>query len=55
MEEKLPVNKFARINKSYIVSAVKITVIKRDWINVGDLELPVSDFYKENLMRIANK
>jgi DNA-binding LytR/AlgR family response regulator len=55
MEEKLPVNKFARIHKSYIVSADKITVIKRDLINVGDLELPVSDFYKENLMRIANK
>jgi DNA-binding LytR/AlgR family response regulator len=55
MEEKLPVSRFARIHKSYIVSADKITVIKRDLINVGDLELPVSDFYKENLMRIANK
>jgi DNA-binding LytR/AlgR family response regulator len=55
MEEKLPVNKFVRIHKSYIVSAGKVTVIKRDLINVGDLELPVSDFYKENLMRIANK
>jgi len=55
MEEKLPVSKFARIHKSYIVSADKITIIKRDLINVGDLELPVSDFYKENLMRIANK
>lgn len=55
MEEKLPVNKFVRIHKSYIVSADKITVIKRDLVNVGELELPVSDFYKENLMRIANK
>jgi len=55
MEEKLPVNRFARIHKSYIVNADKITVIKRDLINIGDLELPVSDFYKENLMRVANK
>jgi DNA-binding LytR/AlgR family response regulator len=55
MEEKLPVDKFVRIHKSYIVNADKITVIKRDLVNVGDLELPVSDFYKENLLRIAHK
>lgn len=55
MEEKLPANKFLRIHKSYIVSADKITVIKRDLINIGNHEIPVSDFYKENLSRITNK
>jgi len=55
MEEKLPGNKFLRIHKSYIVSADKITVIKRDLINIGNHEIPVSDFYKENLSRITNK
>src|SRR6476659_5559286 len=55
MEEKLPANKFIRIHKSYIVSADKITVIKRDLINIGNHEIPVSDFYKENLSRITNK
>ena len=55
IEEKLPANKFIRIQKSYVVNADKVTVIKRDLVSIGDLELPVSDFYKENLMRIVNK
>lgn len=55
MEEKLPANNFIRIHKSYIVAADKITVIKRELINIGNHEVPVSDFYKENLARITNK
>lgn len=55
MEEKLPSNKFIRIHKSYIVATDKITVIKRDLINIGVHEIPVSEFYKENLTRITNK
>lgn len=55
MEEKLPSDKFIRIHKSYIVAADKITVIKRDLINIGSHEIPVSEFYKENLTRITNK
>jgi DNA-binding LytR/AlgR family response regulator len=55
MEEKLPADKFIRIHRSYIVAADKITVIKRDLINIGSHEIPVSDFYKENLVRITNK
>lgn len=55
MEEKLPADKFVRVHKSYIVAADKITVIKRDLINIGSIEIPVSDFYKENLLRITSK
>lgn len=55
MEEKLPADKFIRTHKSYIVSADKINVIKRDLIVIGNHEIPVSDFYKENLNRITNK
>jgi DNA-binding LytR/AlgR family response regulator len=55
MEEKLPSNKFIRIHKSYIVAADKITVIKRDLISIGTHEIPVSEFYKDNLTRITNK
>ena len=55
MEEKLPADKFIRIHKSYIVAANKITVIKRDLIYIGSNEIPVSDFYKENLARITNR
>jgi len=55
MEEKLPADKFTRIHKSYIVAADKISVIKRDLIVIGNHEIPVSDFYKENLNRVTNK
>jgi len=55
MEEKLPADKFIRIHKSYIVAADKISVIKRDLINIGTHEIPVSDFYKENLTKIMNR
>lgn len=55
MEEKLPADKFIRTHKSYIVSANKINVVKRDLIVISNHEIPVSDFYKENLNRITNK
>jgi DNA-binding LytR/AlgR family response regulator len=55
MEEKLPADKFIRVHKSYIVSADKIIVIKRDLIVIGQAEIPVSDFYKDNLSKITNK
>jgi DNA-binding LytR/AlgR family response regulator len=55
MEEKLPTGKFIRVHKSYIVAADKITVIKRDLVYVGNNEIPVSDFYKENLSKITNR
>ena len=46
IEEKLSGYRFVRIHKSYIVSADKVTAIKRDLICIGNTELPVSDFYK---------
>ena len=55
MEEKLPAGKFIRVHKSYIVAADKITVIKRDLVYLGNNEIPVSDFYKENLSKITNR
>jgi DNA-binding LytR/AlgR family response regulator len=55
MEEKLPSGKFIRIHKSYIVSADKISIIKRDLVVIGSHEIPVSDFYKENLAKITNR
>jgi DNA-binding LytR/AlgR family response regulator len=55
MEEKLPAGNFIRVHKSYIVAADKITVIKRDLIYIGNNEIPVSDFYKENVSKITNR
>jgi DNA-binding LytR/AlgR family response regulator len=55
MEEKLPTDKFVRVHKSYIIAADKITVIKRDLIYIGVNEIPVSDFYKENVLKITGR
>jgi two-component system LytT family response regulator len=51
IEEKLPPGKFFRIHKSYIIALSYITAIRRNSVFLGNLELPLSDFYKEDLMR----
>jgi DNA-binding LytR/AlgR family response regulator len=53
MEEKLPAGKFIRVHKSFIVALDKVTIIKRDFVCIGNHEVPVSDFYKENLSRLT--
>jgi DNA-binding LytR/AlgR family response regulator len=51
IEEKLPPGKFFRIHKSYIISVKHITTIRKNSVFLGELELPLSDLYKEDLMR----
>jgi DNA-binding LytR/AlgR family response regulator len=51
IEEKLPPGKFFRIHKSYIISLSYITAIRRNSVFLGELELPLSDLYKDNLLR----
>lgn len=53
MEEKLPAGKFIRIHKSFIVAMDKVTIIKRDFVCIGNHEVPASEFYKENLSRLT--
>lgn len=53
MEEKLPQNRFVRIHKSFIVAIKKVTSIKRDYVCVGEHEIPVGDAFKSNLQRIT--
>lgn len=55
MEDKLPADKFIRIHKSFIIAANKISVVKRDLVCIGKDEIPVSDFYKDNLSKIINR
>lgn len=49
MEEKLPSNTFVRTHKSFLAAVQKITALKRDVVCIGNKEVPVSEFYKENL------
>lgn len=55
IEEKLP-NSFLRIHRSIVVNVNKITSFKfnREWININDLELPISRKYKEKALNRSN-
>ncbi|MEO7801027.1 MAG: LytTR family DNA-binding domain-containing protein [Ginsengibacter sp.] len=46
LEERLATYRFLRVHKSYIVSADKVTAIKRDLICIGNNEWPQSETYK---------
>lgn len=54
-EEVLPPGAFVRTHKSYLVAVRKITAVKRDLVCIGEKEIPVSDFYKENVTRLLRR
>lgn len=51
-EEKLPATRFVRTHRSYIVAVKHITTITRDTVLAGRAEIPLSEFYKENINAI---
>src|SRR6185437_6990556 len=55
IEEKLKGYRFVRIHRSYIASVDKITSVKRDLICIGDVELPLSDNYKTEVMKLLQR
>lgn len=54
LEEKLTGHQFVRTHKSYILSAKKITAIKRDLVCIGAIELPLSESYKADLEKMLS-
>jgi len=52
MEEKLPPADFIRTHKSFLVSVKQITTVKRDFVCIGEKEIPVSPLYKEQVIRL---
>jgi DNA-binding LytR/AlgR family response regulator len=52
--EKLPVDKFVRVHKSFIVSLDKIISIRKGKISIGGVQVPISEHYKENLHRFID-
>ena len=54
LEGKLQGHRFVRTHKSYIVSASKVTAIKRDLICIGPVELPLSDSYKPTVEKMLS-
>lgn len=55
LEEQLPSAKFLRIHKSYFVSLRHITSVRKSSIFIGDIELPISDNYRDALAIITGK
>lgn len=56
IEDYLPAEKFIRIHKSYLVPIDKIQHIDADDIKIGDVILPLSRSYRDDLIqRINNK
>lgn len=54
IEEKLPSDKFIRVHKSYIVSVDKIVSIRKGKISINNIQVPISEHYKENLYRFID-
>jgi two-component system LytT family response regulator len=55
VEEQLPEADFFRIHKSYIVSISHITAIMKNSVFIGELEIPVSDNYRDALATLTGK
>ncbi|HJV20324.1 MAG TPA: LytTR family DNA-binding domain-containing protein [Sediminibacterium sp.] len=55
MEEHLVPPDFIRIHKSYIVSVKFITAIRKNSVFLNDLELPVSELYKDSIAHLTGK
>jgi DNA-binding LytR/AlgR family response regulator len=54
IEEKLPVSKFVRVHRSYIVAINKIDYIQEGTISIGKTTIPVADTHKATLNRRLN-
>ncbi|GGC13327.1 LytR/AlgR family response regulator transcription factor [Dyadobacter sediminis] len=55
LEEKLPVSKFMRVHRSFIVNLDKISAVTRNTIQIGTITIPVSDQYKEGFSQFLSK
>jgi DNA-binding LytR/AlgR family response regulator len=53
MEELLPKNEFMRTHRSYIVHMTLVDTIEKQRILMRDEVIPISDNYKEDIMRFA--
>lgn len=51
----LPPQKFIRVHRSFVVSASKIDKIERHQVTLGDIRIPVSEAYSQNLAALQNK
>ena len=50
MEEKLPKDDFFRIHRSFIISINKVDTVNKSNVQIGEKNIPVSDFYREKFI-----
>lgn len=55
IEEELPVSKFLRIHKSYIVSLEHITAIRKNSVFVDEMELPVGENFRGAVLNLTGR
>ncbi len=53
MEENLPLRKFIRTHKSFVVAIDKILSIRNNRIKLENAEIPISEHYKDDFYRIV--
>lgn len=52
LEQSIPPGIACRVHKSYLVALDKIDAIERDAVRIGNKEIPVSETYRKQLMRL---
>jgi DNA-binding LytR/AlgR family response regulator len=52
--DRLPVSRFVRVHKSFMVAVNKISFIRKNRVYVGEQVIPVSDFYRDALFQVIS-
>ncbi|MGD9978111.1 MAG: LytR/AlgR family response regulator transcription factor [Bacteroidales bacterium] len=55
LEESLPKNRFYRIHKSFIVAIDKIESIGKSSITIGETQIPIGNFFKDDFFEFLNQ
>ncbi|WP_174260202.1 LytR/AlgR family response regulator transcription factor [Spirosoma endbachense] len=51
LEGKLPTSHFLRVHRSFIVALHKIDSVDRNRIQIGAVDIPIGDFYRDNFLK----
>jgi two-component system, LytTR family, response regulator len=55
LEAELPVDKFVRIHKSYIVAVASITAVRKNSVFIKEMELSVGETYREAVRQLTGR
>ena len=49
MEKKLPSEMFSRVHRSYIVNQAKVTALSKNDVELGEIEIPIGENFKNHV------